>query len=122
MKKILIVDDEDDIRMIYRKKLEKSGYEVRTAKSGKEAIEICNSARPDLVLLDIVMPEMDGYKTCEKLRENSETGSIPVIFLTAKDLEPQGILKRCEELSSCGYITKASNFKGILKKIKDIIG
>ena len=122
MKKILIVDDEEEIREILKKKLEKSGFAADAVAGGKKALEICKADKPDLVLLDIAMPEMDGYQTCEKLKQDKSTRDIPVLFLTAKDLDPKSIYEHYDELGAVGYMPKPSTFEELLKKIKEITG
>jgi DNA-binding response OmpR family regulator len=122
MKKILVVDDEPDLREILQKKLSQSQFEAIVASGGEEALGICREAKPDLVLLDIAMPGMDGYETCKRLKEDKSTRDIPVLFLTAKDLDPQGITQRFTELGASGYLPKPSTFTELLAKIKEIIG
>ena len=122
MMKILVVDDEQDIREMLKKRLEQSGYSVITASGGEEALAACNADKPDLILLDIAMPEMDGYQTCEQLKNDKTTKDIPVLFLTAKDLEPKSIYQHYEKLGAAGYMPKPSQFSDLLKKIKEIIG
>ena len=82
-KKILIVDDEKDILLMLEKRLIAEGYSVLTADNGKDAITIAKSKSPDLVILDVVMPGMDGCEVAEKLKDDYSTQDIPVIFLTA---------------------------------------
>jgi len=122
VKKILIVDDEEEIREIIKKKLQQNNYEAMIAPGGKEALEICKTIKPDLVLLDIAMPGIDGYQTCEELKKGKETKDIPVLFLTAKDLDPRGVIERYTELGAIGYLPKPSSIKELLEKIKEIIG
>lgn len=122
MKKILIVDDDKEIRDVTKKRLIQKNYEVMTASSGQEAITICKTNRPDFVLLDIAMPEMDGYSTCEKIKQNTKTKAIPILFVTGKELLPEGIYKRCQDLGACGYISKPYTMKELLEKIKEILG
>ena len=121
MKKILIVDDEEELREIVGKKLRQNQFEAVTAASGEEAIRICQLSPPDLVLLDIAMPGMDGYQTCEKLKRDKQTRDIPVLFLTAKDLDPEGSIERYSALGAIGYLPKPTTFEELLKKIKEII-
>ena len=83
-KKILAVDDERHIVRLVQINLEKEGYEVVTASNGREALEKVDSEKPDLVLMDIMMPEMDGFEALKRLKDNSATAGIPVIMLTAK--------------------------------------
>lgn len=81
-KKILIVDDEADILAVLEKRLSGAGYDVLKAGSGKEAIVIARKEQPDLIILDIVMPEIDGPMVAETLKQDVNTKDIPVIFLT----------------------------------------
>lgn len=122
MKKILIVDDEEEIREILKKKFEQNKYIAMTAQGGQEAIDICKFSLPDLVLLDIAMPGMDGYETCIQLKKEKATRDIPVLFLTAKELNLESVCKRCNELDVCGYIPKPSVFEELLAKVNEILG
>jgi len=83
-KKILAVDDERHIVRLVQINLEKEGYEVVTAGNGREALEKVNSEKPDLVVMDVMMPEMDGFEALKRLKDNAATAQIPVIMLTAK--------------------------------------
>jgi two-component system alkaline phosphatase synthesis response regulator PhoP len=83
--KILIVDDEQDILEFLTYNLEKDGYEVKTASSGGEAIAICDRYIPDLIIMDIMMPEMDGISACAELKKNSELDNTLIAFLTARN-------------------------------------
>ena len=89
-KKILVVDDEDMILRIVESRLKANGYNVLTANNGQAAIDLAFSNKPDLIILDVMMPKMDGPTVAEKLKENSTTANIPVIFLTA-------LVKKSEE-------------------------
>ena len=84
-KTILIVDDEDDARAIAVLALQmKTNWTLLQANNGQQALEIANQQQPDLILLDMMMPEMDGHATLQKIRENAQTQTIPVILVTAK--------------------------------------
>ena len=122
MKKILVVDDEEELRELLKKKLEQSQFEVAVASSGEEALQICGTQKVDLVLLDIAMPGMDGYQTCEKLKQDKVTQNIPVLFLTAKELDPQGLEQRYSQLGASGWLPKPSTFSELLSKIEEVIG
>lgn len=122
MKKILIVDDDKDIRDFTKKRLTQANFEVMTASNGQEAITICKANCPDLILLDIAMPDIDGYNTCEKIKQNPKTKEIPVLFVTGKELLPEGIYKRCQDLGACGYISKPWTIEQLLEKITEILG
>jgi len=86
-KKILVVDDEMHLARILQFTLKNAGYEVSLAYDGKEALEMVQEINPDLVILDLVLPIVDGYKVCNKIKNDKSTESIPVIILTARDLE-----------------------------------
>jgi CheY-like chemotaxis protein len=90
MNKVLIVDDEEDVLLMLGKRLTASGYSVITATNGKDAIALAKSQHPDIIILDIIMPEMDGGEVAAELEKHPSTGSIPVILLTA-------ILSKTEE-------------------------
>lgn len=83
-KRILVVDDEKHILRLVQINLEKAGYLVVTASNGREALEAVALERPDLVVMDVMMPEMDGLEALQKLKENEQTADIPVVMLTAK--------------------------------------
>lgn len=106
MKKVLIVDDEADVLKAISKRLTTDGYSVITATNGREAITAAQSQQPDIILLDIKMPDMDGAEVIAKLKGHPSTDSIPVILLTAT-------LSKAEEEkygSIIGYITLAKPF------------
>ncbi len=121
MKKILVVDDENDVRELIKAGLDRTKYTTLTAASGAQALSICKTDKPDLILLDIAMPVMDGYQVCEKLKQDPQTKDIPVLFLTGKDLDPRGIIERYEDLGACGYVPKPSTLKYLLEKIGEIL-
>jgi CheY-like chemotaxis protein len=83
-KKILICDDDPAILRVIQVNLEVEGYDVVTAHHGEEALEVAHAEHPDLIILDIMMPRLDGYQTCEALKSADDTKAIPVIFLSAK--------------------------------------
>jgi CheY-like chemotaxis protein len=83
-KKILIADDEPEIRKVIKLSLGGKGYELYEAKDGREALEMATALKPDLVILDIMMPGMIGYRVCQELKNNPETKHIIVVFLTAR--------------------------------------
>jgi CheY-like chemotaxis protein len=82
--KVLVVDDEDDIRELCRVNLEFEGFEVVDAANGPNALEQAASTRPDVIFLDLMMPEMDGWEVLRRLKEDDETAHIPVVLLTAR--------------------------------------
>src|SRR5215831_3982112 len=82
--RILVVDDTPANILALSATLKEKGYQISVATSGKQALEVVQRVRPDLVLLDVMMPEMDGFETCRRLKASAATGDIPVIFLTAR--------------------------------------
>lgn len=84
MSTILVVDDEEDIRFVLGQMLKREGYEVLSAGSGEEALEMLKKTRPDLILLDVMMPGLDGWETCARIRSQEDTKDITVAMLTAK--------------------------------------
>jgi CheY-like chemotaxis protein len=122
MKKILVVDDEKELRELMVEKLIKNNYAVLSAKDGQEALRAAEDGHPDLILLDVAMPVMDGYETCQELKRNNKTKDIPVVFLTGKDLDPKSIERRNQELGARGFLPKPSTFKELLDTISEILG
>ena len=119
-KKILLVDDAETILMMGRMIFNKWNYEIVTAKDGKEAITKAEEERPDLILLDILMPKMDGFEVCRHLRKKKETKAIPIIMVTTRG-EAENIEIGYE--SGCNdYVTKPINGLELLTKVKNFIG
>lgn len=117
--KILVVDDEPDILELVQYNLEKEGFSVYTANDGKEAIEIAERVVPDLILLDVMMPEMDGMETCVQLRENPKLDKSVVAFLTARGEDYSQIAGF--EAGADDYITKPIKPKVLLMRIKALL-
>ncbi|MBV8716994.1 MAG: response regulator [Chloroflexi bacterium] len=104
-KRILIVDDEDDIREVAQVSLELVGqYEVLTASSGRDGVARARTAQPDAILLDVMMPDLDGPGTLAQLRADPATRDIPVVFLTAKTQQAERA--RLAELGAAGILVK----------------
>ncbi len=117
--KVLVVDDEPDILKIISYKLEKAGYETITAPDGKSCIEQIKEASPDIIIMDIMMPELDGIATVLKLKSNKETSSIPIIVCTAvKESEDEVVAKN---LGVADYIRKSSQMEDLIPKIERIL-
>jgi DNA-binding response OmpR family regulator len=121
-KKILIADDEPDVLSILEKKLKQNDYDVLALSKGKEIIEKVKSFLPDLLILDIIMPDSDGYLVASALREDKALKKLPIIFMTGKELDYSGITKRISALGLCDFITKPCVFEDLLTKIKRITG
>ena len=118
MAKILVVDDEKDVVELLKFLLEKDGYTVATAYNGREALTAANENIPDLILLDVMMPEMDGYTVQTQLLDNPKTREIPIIILTAK-----GQLRDVFAMSANvkAYIEKPFDPKTLRLKIQESI-
>jgi len=114
--KILIVDDDPNILQVVGYALRKAGYEIVCAKDGKEAVEVFTTASPNLVVLDILMPEMDGTDVCRKIRSMSK---VPVIFLSSKDDEVDRIIGL--ELGGDDYITKPFSPRELIARIRAVL-
>ena len=117
-KKILAVDDEKHIVRLVQVNLERAGYEVVTANDGKEALEKVASENPDLLVLDVMMPYMDGFEVLQNLRRNPGTRDIPVIMLTAK-AQDADVFKGWQSGVDC-YLTKPFNPMELLSFVKRI--
>lgn len=101
---VLLAEDDPDIRLVARLALKKAGYRVTATENGRQLLERLAEERPDVVLLDWMMPEMDGAETCRRIKENPDTRDIAVVFMTAKS---QGFEKNSGAvLGASGYIVK----------------
>ncbi|MGB5556058.1 MAG: response regulator [Flavobacteriaceae bacterium] len=116
MKKILIIEDNKDVRENTSDILELAKYEVATAENGQEGVEKANEFHPDLIVCDIMMPQMDGYGVLETLGKNSETAGIPFIFLTAKSEKAD--FRKGMNLGADDYLTKPFEEKELLDAIQ----
>ncbi|MCU0331598.1 MAG: response regulator transcription factor [Candidatus Kapabacteria bacterium] len=118
-KTILIVDDEQDIVDLISYNLSKEGYKVVTATNGTQAVEMAGRVRPDLIILDIMMPGMDGFEVCRTLRQNPSTHGTAIMFLTARAGEIDQILGL--ELGADDYIQKPISPRVLIARVKTII-
>jgi two-component system phosphate regulon response regulator PhoB len=101
---VLLAEDDPDIQLVARLSLRKAGFTVTAVSDGAALLAKVAEDRPDLILLDWMMPEMDGFEACSRLKGDPTTADIPVIFLTAKSQESE--INRGLALGACGYITK----------------
>jgi two-component system alkaline phosphatase synthesis response regulator PhoP len=116
---ILVVDDEKDILDLLTYNLEKEGYVVVTARNGNAAITTALERRPDLCILDVMMPGMDGWEVCKALRREPSTATVPVIFLTARDSEIDEVLGL--ELGADDYLTKPVRMRTLVARVKKVL-
>lgn len=119
MKKILAVDDEIDILTLLQYNLEKAGYKVISAKDGPEAIHLARKERPDLIILDIMLPSMEGTEVCKAVKREEATSLIPIIMLTAKSDEVDRIVGL--ELGADDYITKPFSPRELILRVKAVL-
>jgi signal transduction histidine kinase len=117
--KILIVDDEVDIVELLRKRLRFEGYNTLEAYDGKQCLEQAAAGNPDLIVLDVMMPEMDGYEVCRRLKSNKKTAYIPVIMLTAKG-EVEDKVKGLDA-GAHDYLAKPFSYKELSARIKSLL-
>ena len=116
MKKIMVVDDEENIRFLYKEELADEGYEVVLAESGLQALELLRSDSPDLITLDVKMPEMDGIETLRRIKEIDK--DIPIILCTAYGQYKQDF----SSWASDAYVVKSADLKELKETIKGILG
>lgn len=118
-KKILVVDDEPDIVKLAKTKLVNEGFDVAEAYNGEEALKKVSSENPDLIILDVMMPKMDGWEVARRLKSGEKTKGIPIIMLTARGLgeEPVEGFSEVEE-----YFTKPFSPSGLTKLVKKLLG
>lgn len=114
-KVILIVDDEKQVRKLVRCQLETSGYTIIEAANGMRGIELAETGKPDLILMDILMPGMDGYVAGHFIKTNSKTRDIPMVMLTAVDIEVSKDI--AEHIGADGYVTKPFTREKLLEAI-----
>jgi DNA-binding response OmpR family regulator len=119
MPRVLVIDDEAPIRLLCRVNLEAAKIEVSEAEDGKSGLEVARAERPDVILLDVMMPGMDGWQVFEQLLQDESTAKIPIVFLTARaELRDQA---RGLELGGIDYVTKPFNPLHLAPLIEDLL-
>jgi len=119
LKKILVVDDDPYILMSLEFLMKKNGYDVMVARNGTEALDIVEKQLPDLVLLDIMMPDVDGYEICKHIKGSKKLKDAKVVFMSAKSKEAD--IKKGYDLGASLYITKPFSTREMMKQIKELI-
>lgn len=119
-KKILLVEDEKDMVYAVSLELEANGYEVIAAYDGQEGLQKAREEKPDLIVLDLMLPKMDGFKVCGLLKRDVRYSEIPIIMLTAKAQEED--VRLGEEMGADAYIIKPFEPQTLLTKIKELLG
>ena len=117
--RVLIVEDEPDIRALVVHHLKREGYQVSAASSGEEALRQVQAAPPDLVLLDLMMPAMDGLEVCRRLRQDPATAMLPIVMLTAKGDEVDRVLGL--EIGADDYVVKPFSPKELLARVRAVL-
>lgn len=118
-KKILLVEDEEEILQLAKLYLEKEGFRTCLARTGLDALKQVKAERPDLVILDLMLPELDGLEVCKRIRSDSQTAMLPIIMLTAKAEESDTILGL--ELGADDYVTKPFSPKALVARVKALL-
>ena len=119
MKKILIVDDEPNIVMTLEYTFKKSNYEVFIARDGQEALDILKTNFPDVIILDIMMPMVDGFATLEQIRKDANLQHTKVMFLSAKNKESD--IEKGLALGADAYMTKPFSIKKVVEKVEKLL-
>jgi CheY-like chemotaxis protein len=117
---LLLVEDDPDIQIVARTALRRAGFTVTVASHGSAGLEAVATGRPDVILLDWMMPEMDGPEVCRRLKNNPATADIPVIFLTARSQQSE--IARGLALGAAGYIIKPFDALTIGAQVRELLG
>ena len=117
--KILVVDDEPDLLELISGNFAAAGFTILVAASGKEALRLAREAGPDLVLLDVMLPELDGLEVCKSLRKDPATSGIPILMLTARVAEIDRVLGL--ELGADDYVTKPFSVRELVLRVKNLL-
>lgn len=120
MKKIVIAEDNRDLLDIMVKRFTAQSFEVVSARHGAEALELVRTTNPNVVLLDVMMPELNGYQVCRRLKEDSDLKSIPVVLLTAKDTEADEFWGY--EVGADLYLTKPVDPARVVAEVVELLG
>ena len=118
-KKVLIVDDEPNIVISLEFLMNQAGYQVEIARNGEDALDLIASFLPDLVLLDVMLPRVDGFDVCQRVRENAEWDQIHIVMLTAKGREVE--VAKGLALGANAYVTKPFSTKELLAEVKRLL-
>ncbi|MGV8898219.1 MAG: response regulator transcription factor [Burkholderiaceae bacterium] len=117
--KILIADDEPNIVISLEFLMQQNGYEVATARDGEDAMQKITSFQPDLLLLDIMLPKLNGFEVCQRIRENSDWGRIKIIMLSAKGREIE--VSKGIALGADAYVTKPFSTKDLIAQVQGLL-
>jgi DNA-binding response OmpR family regulator len=120
VKKVLIADDEPNIVTSLEYLMKRSGFEVKVARNGEEALELVANFLPDLVLLDVMMPRRSGYEVCQKMRERTEWAGIKIVMLSAKGREAE--VNKGLSLGADAYVTKPFSNRELVARVAALLG
>jgi DNA-binding response OmpR family regulator len=120
MRKILIVDDEPNIVMSLEYTFKKNNFEVFIARDGQEALEILQNQLPDVIILDVMMPLVDGFETLEQIKKNEKLQHCKVMFLSAKNKESD--IEKGIALGADAYLTKPFSIKKVVEQVNELLG
>ena len=116
MKKIILIEDDSDLFALLQYNLEKEGFVLTGLQTGRGAIELCRQVRPDLILLDIMLPDSDGLDICKGIRKDPDLAATPIIFLTARAAETDRIVGL--EVGANDYVVKPFSIRELIARIK----
>jgi len=119
-KRVLIADDEPNIVTSLEFLMEQAGMEVRVARDGQEAIDLAASFQPDLIVLDVMMPVLNGYEVCQRLKSDPKLRHVRVLILSAKGRDVE--VAKGRELGADGYITKPFSTRELVSKVRELLG
>ena len=119
-KRILVIDDDPDLAILLNAKIEPESCEIIPVYTGKEGLKKAKQEKPDLIVLDLMLPEMNGYKVCELLKNGPETKHIPVIMFTSREDDDE--IKLGKEVGADIYLTKTLESRELIPAIKKLIG
>lgn len=118
--KLLLVEDDPDIQLVARMALKRAGFTVSIAPDGTTALEAIHDDRPDVILLDWMMPDVEGTEVCRRIKDDPATSAIPVIFMTARSQQSE--MARGLALGASGYIVKPFDALALGKQVREILG
>jgi DNA-binding response OmpR family regulator len=119
-KRVLVVDDEPNIVLSLEFLMRRAGFEVEVARNGAEALQALEGSPPDLLLLDVMMPEFDGYEVCERIRARPEWNGTRIVMLTARGREAER--ERGLALGADAYVTKPFSTRDLVEQVKQMLG
>lgn len=117
---LLVADDEDNILISLEFLFKRAGFHVFVARNGREALELARAHRPDLLLLDVMMPELDGFSVCQALRGDPQFANTPIVMLTAKGREADRVKGRA--LGATDYVIKPFSTRELLARVRGLLG